>query len=124
MSPRQIIAQRNRRALFFPHMDETQWLVLVDLLANDGREISVTSACIASFSPPTTALRAIGELHDADLVSRHPDPDDRRRVFLRLTDDARARLGQFFSPSLALSPLNATGGAMQTTPRSKPMRAP
>ena len=100
MRARTILAERSRRALIFPHMEEPGWLILLDLLANDGRDICVTSACLASFTPATTALRYIGLLERDGLVRREADPNDARRVFVRLTDEARQRLDAFFAPAL------------------------
>ena len=37
----------------------------------------------------TTALRWIGKLTAADLLHRHPDPQDRRRAFVSLSPAAR-----------------------------------
>lgn len=93
---KRIIRERFIRARFFPHLDEPAWLMLVDLIANDDRLVSVTSACLASFAPPTTALRHIGVLEGMGLVRRVPDPGDRRRVWLRLTNLARGQLNECF----------------------------
>jgi DNA-binding MarR family transcriptional regulator len=94
---KRLLRERLIRARFFPHLGEPAWLMLVDLAANADRKVSVTSACLASFAPPTTALRHVGELEERGLVRRVPDPEDRRRVWLRLTYDARELLAAFFA---------------------------
>jgi DNA-binding MarR family transcriptional regulator len=49
------------------------------------RRLSVTSLCLASKSPVTTALRRIERLLEAGLVSCTQDPKDRRRKYIELT---------------------------------------
>lgn len=94
---RTILAERIRRERLFPGMDEAGWLVLVDLLVAE-RPVSVTSACLGAFVPVTTGLRHIGLLEAGGFIRRVPDPMDGRRVFLRLTDEARELLAAFFAP--------------------------
>ena len=74
--------------------EEAAWDILLDLFVSEreGREISVSSACIAANVPPTTALRWIGLLEDRGAILREPDPTDRRRINLRLSDEARAAM--------------------------------
>lgn len=67
---------------------EPAWDILLDLYISKsrGRRVSVTSACIASQVPPTTALRWIGLLQGEGLIVRDDDNEDRRRAFLRLSE--------------------------------------
>ncbi|KAK0360107.1 hypothetical protein LTR94_028604, partial [Friedmanniomyces endolithicus] len=67
------------------------WDMLLDLFAAalEGTQVSVSSLCIAAAVAPTTALRWIGKLTAADLLHRHPDPQDRRRAFVSLSPAAR-----------------------------------
>lgn len=69
------------------------WDILLDILINEGRlkRVSVSSACIASCVPATTALRWIATLEDHGLIERQPDPADARRTFVLLTKKGRAR---------------------------------
>jgi DNA-binding MarR family transcriptional regulator len=64
--------------------------MLLDLFASsvEGRRISVTSACIASGVPTSTALLWISKLAAKNLIVRRPDPADRRRTFLEITPEA------------------------------------
>lgn len=75
------------------------WDMLLDLYAArlEGRRVSVSSLCIAAAVPPTTALRWIGTMHDADLFEREPDPTDRRRAHIRLTDRAAGAMRGYFA---------------------------
>ena len=75
------------------------WDMLLELLDARlrGQPVSVSSLCVAVETPATTVLRRIDDLVAAGLASRRPDPDDRRRVFVELTDDAVARLDAFLS---------------------------
>lgn len=63
------------------------WDILLDLYAAmiEGKEISVSSACIASAVPPTTALRHIEKLNRAGLLCRFPARNDKRRILVAIT---------------------------------------
>lgn len=62
------------------------WEMLLDLLLAqfEKRKVSVTSACIASGAPMTTALRLVRRLVEQEVLVRYPDASDRRREFLAL----------------------------------------
>lgn len=66
------------------------WDMLLDLFVQrvDGKATSVSTACIGSSAPPTTALRYLTMLEEAGLVHRTPASDDARRVFVALSDQA------------------------------------
>lgn len=87
--------EAKRRALLDGRLfGDCTWSVLLDLLAAklDGREVSVSSACIASGAPTTTALRLINRLVADNILERLPDAQDRRRDFLRLSPDVESSL--------------------------------
>lgn len=73
------------------------WDMLLDLMEArlNEKQVSVSSLCIASGVPQTTALRRIEDLIDAGLINRQDDPADRRRVFVGLTDDCANRFGGY-----------------------------
>ena len=73
---------------------DATWSMLTELLRARliRRRISVTSLCLASKSPVTTALRRIERLLEAGLVSCTQDPKDRRRKYIELTADGAARV--------------------------------
>lgn len=89
---RAIIRARRARAQFFPGdlFADPAWDILLDLMAAriEGKQVSVSSLCIAAAVPPTTALRWIRTLTDAGLLVREPDPHDGRRVHVALSDAA------------------------------------
>lgn len=94
-----IRARRLRDQHFAPELfADPAWDMLLDLYAArlEGRRVSVSSLCIAASVPPTTALRWIGTMHDAQLFGREPDPTDRRRAHITLTDRAAAAMRGYF----------------------------
>ena len=77
------------------------WDMLLDLLAArlEQERVSVSSLCIASAVPPTTALRWIRTLTEKGFVHRQADPHDGRRVFIALTEDTVDALTRWFAAS-------------------------
>ncbi|MHA6318030.1 winged helix DNA-binding protein [Altererythrobacter sp. CAU 1778] len=59
--------------------------------------MSVTSLCIASGVPPTTALRWISQMTEAGLLERVADDADKRRVFIALTDRTADAMARYFA---------------------------
>lgn len=98
---RRIIRQRQLRGRFFDGdlFADPAWDILLDLTAAraEHMRVSVTSLCIASGVPPTTALRWIGQMTDAGLLQRVDDEVDRRRAFITLTDRAADAMARFFA---------------------------
>lgn len=58
-----------------------------------GAKVSVTSLCIASDSPASTALRYIAQLEEAALVKRTASEFDKRVSFVELTDNGVLAVG-------------------------------
>ena len=98
---RRIIRQRQLRARFFDGdlFGDPAWDMLLDLAAAraEHARVSVTSLCIASGVPPTTALRWIGQMTEGGLLERVEDETDRRRAFITLTDKAADSMARFFA---------------------------
>jgi len=98
---RRIIRQRQLRARFFDGelFADPAWDILLDLTAARAEHVrvSVTSLCIASGVPPTTALRWIGQMTEAGLLERVEDDTDRRRAFIALTDKAADAMARYFA---------------------------
>jgi hypothetical protein len=98
---RLIIRQRQLRGQFVdPELfADPAWDILLDLTAAraEHRRVSVTSLCIASGVPPTTALRWIGQMVDAGLLERVEDETDRRRAFIQLSDKAADAMARYFA---------------------------
>ena len=98
---RQIIRQREARAKFFDAelFADPAWDILLDLTAAraEHTRVSVTSLCIASGVPPTTALRWISQMVEAGLLQRVEDEEDKRRAFIALSDSAAEAMGRYFA---------------------------
>ena len=94
---RECLKQMAARAkIIDPPLCEGCWAILLDLFVNqDARRISISSACIASGNPPTTALRWIRQMEASGLLCRKNDGADGRRVFLELTPRARDAVLQY-----------------------------
>jgi DNA-binding MarR family transcriptional regulator len=98
---RRIIHQRQLRARYFGGdlFADPAWDILLDLTAAraEHTRVSVTSLCIASGVPPTTALRWIAQMTDAGLLDRVEDETDRRRAFIALSDKAAEAMARYFA---------------------------
>lgn len=70
------------------------WNMLLDLFAacEEGRSVSVSSLCIASGGPPTTALRHLHKMNDMALVRRAADQRDGRRIWVETTEQTQAMM--------------------------------
>lgn len=83
---------------------EPSWDILLDLFVAErrGRKLQVSTVCIGAQVPNTTALRYIGLLEVRGYIDRECDPQDSRRIFLRLTSLGMARMTNFFEMTDAL----------------------
>lgn len=109
-------AKRRKRASIFGDPElfgEPGWDILLDLYIAQAehKPVSVSSACIGSASPPTTGLRWLGVLADQGLVERKHDPEDQRRVLVRLTDKALDAMDTYFASSASLQRDRRAAGA-------------
>ena len=98
---REAYAVRRRRSIIFENDElfgEPAWDILLDLYIahTESKPVSVSSACIGSAAPPTTGLRWLGVLAEQDLIVREHDPEDQRRVLVRLTEKALAAMDDYF----------------------------
>jgi hypothetical protein len=75
------------------------WDMILDLYAArlEGRTVAVTSLCIASGVPLTTALRWIKSLTERRIFVRTPDPHDGRRALVDLSEDTAAAVEKFMA---------------------------
>lgn len=94
-------SDRQARKAFFkdPHiLGEPCWDIMLDLTAAEleHKKISITSACIASGVPPTTALRWIAILEKDGIVERSHDENDRRRMFVRMTEFGMRQMHNYY----------------------------
>lgn len=93
-----VAARADRAAIFDANLfSDPAWEMMLDLAVAEvsNRPISVTSLCIASGAPTTTALRRIDDLREAGLVDKMPDARDKRRIVVRLTPLGRERMDTF-----------------------------
>ncbi len=99
---RQTYDIRRTRGTIFGDPDlfgEPAWDILLDLYVahSDGKAVSVSSACIGSAAPPTTGLRWLGVLAQQEFVVREQDPEDQRRVLVRLTEHGLTAMDRYFA---------------------------
>ena len=98
---RRIIQHRQARTKFFDGdlFADPAWDMLLDLTAAraEHARVSVTSLCIASGVPPTTALRWIGQMTKAGLLDRVEDDADKRRAFVALSDRTAEAIARYFA---------------------------
>ena len=103
---RALIRGRRARSNYFPAdlFADPAWDILLDLLAArlEGKEVSVSSLCIAAAVPPTTALRWIKTMTDAALLERKTDPADGRRIFIDLSDKAATAMEAYLARAAAM----------------------
>lgn len=90
---RDIDEQRLKALDGFVEMDAT-WNMLAELLRAriTKRRISITSLCLASRGPVTSALRRVERLLRDGLITYALDPKDRRRKYVELTNDGANRM--------------------------------
>jgi DNA-binding transcriptional ArsR family regulator len=93
---RAILRRRASRARCFgPGLfTNPAWDMMLDLLAArlEGKDMPVSSLCAGSSAAPTTALRWIQRLEEHGLIARCPDPNDHRRVLVRLSEETAEKL--------------------------------
>lgn len=100
---RDLLRARRLRDDFLPAdlFADPAWDMLLDLLAArlEHERVSVSSLCIASAVPPTTALRWIRTLTEKGFVDRQADPHDGRRVYIALADHTAEAMSRWFTAS-------------------------
>lgn len=77
------------------------WEMLVDLYVSHLEQINlcIGSLCVTSGVPMTNAVRILAKLLEAHMVVRSPDLSDKRRCFIKLSDETLAKLDTYFSSS-------------------------
>lgn len=98
---RSLIRLRRMRDQFFAAdlFADPAWDMLLDLMAArlSGEVVSVSSLCIASAVPATTALRWIRSMTDRGILVRQADPQDGRRVFIALSSASADAISRYFT---------------------------
>lgn len=99
---REAYARRRERSAIFGNAElfgEPAWDILLDLYVAyaEQKPVSVSSACIGSAAPPTTGLRWLGVLSEQGLIVREHDPEDQRRVLVRLSESGIGAMDKYFA---------------------------
>jgi len=93
---RQLIKLRRVRGRILDHdlFADPVWDFLVELAIAEfeDRNVSITGLCASSNVSYATAYRQIQELVEKGLLRRENDHEDRRRVFVTLSPDARSKI--------------------------------
>ncbi len=91
-----LLKARRRRTKFFPDtlFSDPAWDVLLELSLGEIKQYrtSISSLCVSSGAPQTTALRWIKTMTDDGLLVREDDPLDARRTFVSLSDSASSSM--------------------------------
>lgn len=95
-----ILKLRQTRQTIFEEklFGEPAWDMLLQLYAStlSGKKECVSSLCVASGVPSTTALRWIRLLERCGWIERHADPFDRRRTFVKPSLKGLQTMDRFF----------------------------
>jgi hypothetical protein len=95
-----VIRARRLRSQIFPDdlFADPAWDMMLDLFHAEvvHRRVSVSSLCMASGVPATTALRWLTSMVERELFVRRADPHDGRRVFVELAPKVSDALRQYF----------------------------
>lgn len=88
------VDEQRQRSLGSVLEPDATWNMLAELLRAriTKRRISVTSLCLASRTPVTSALRRIDRLLAEGLITYALDPKDRRRKYVELTGEGANRI--------------------------------
>ena len=102
---RRMISERYRRFQYFDgHLfSDPAWDIMLELFVAEieMREVPVTNLCFTSNVPDTTVLRWIKTLCHEDLVVRHKDKVDKRRVLVQLTRPAAESMRRYIEEQMA-----------------------
>ncbi|PKP96932.1 MAG: hypothetical protein CVT76_05640 [Alphaproteobacteria bacterium HGW-Alphaproteobacteria-15] len=104
-------ARKTRSAFFDADMFfDPAWAILLDLYRCKliGVKVSVSDACLASDVPESTALRYLKMMEKRGLLSRTPDPADKRRMWLSLSSAGCEALSRFLRQIAQLNPAAVT----------------
>lgn len=93
-----LMLRQTRQTIFGNKLfGEPAWDMLLQLYAStlSGRKECVSSLCVASGVPSTTALRWISLLESRHWIEKHSDPLDGRRTFVAPTRKCLAAMDRF-----------------------------
>jgi DNA-binding MarR family transcriptional regulator len=105
---RLILARRQARLRFFnPAMfGEPAWDILLQLYVSQGlgARQTVTSLAQTAGAPASSAIRWLHYLEKERLIERRPHPNDRRIIFIQLTQKATGELEQYLADDCRSDP--------------------
>ena len=119
---RRIIRERRVRERYFNEVrfGEPAWDIILDLTLAwfENKTVAVSSLCIASGVPMSTAMRWINDMIEAGTIDRWIDPADGRRTLVRITPATRDAMLRY------LAALNVSENAFsQSTPEANVPRS-
>jgi hypothetical protein len=96
---RYILARRKRDQLASGLFADPAWDILLDLFVSslEGRDVTVSGACIAAACPPTTGLRYLRLMTEAGLISRKDHVRDLRVKIIELTEEGQSVVQTFLT---------------------------
>jgi DNA-binding MarR family transcriptional regulator len=106
-SVRAIIAVRwLRREFLGADLGDAEWSLILELYAArlEGRLIHQTGLAVAAGVPQTTALHATRRLIDGGFFAAEPDPHDKRRILIALSDPAAGRIRAYLDAAARIAP--------------------
>jgi DNA-binding MarR family transcriptional regulator len=110
---RRIIRERRVRERFFKEarFGEPAWDIILDLTLAwfEGKTVAVSSLCIASGVPMSTAMRWVNEMIEVGLIDRWIDPTDGRRNLMQVSPNTRDAMLRY------LAALNVSENAVSHT---------
>ncbi len=77
---------------------EPAWDILLELFLAElkGERLSVSNACVSTNLPESTALRHLSNMEERGYIVRVRDENDRRRIYVELTQESLDRLRDYF----------------------------
>lgn len=92
------LRRRREKAFNVSYFGDPAWDILLELEQGQrlGQRIAITDIGVESRIPLTTVLRYLNRLEKDGFVSRKVDPNDRRRVFVFLTQLGYQKLSDTF----------------------------
>jgi DNA-binding MarR family transcriptional regulator len=117
-------ARRSRDELLPGLFADPAWDILLFLLLSrrEGQLATVSDACVAAAVPTSTALRVVTSLERRGLIARWADTKDRRRSYLKLSDQVEATLLEWLHATMAKMSVPVT--AMDVSPAGRPRGVP
>lgn len=107
---KQLRLMLHSRALRRQHFDSDlftnpAWDIMLELYtaALAQQRVSVSKCCVAANVPATTGLRHLSFLSERGLIVRCPDPLDRRRIFVSLSETGEAAMRSFLDATLQIA---------------------